>query len=83
MAKPTTTDVPSPEERERAAWALLNAQIAAARRAATWEPWKAIAAIIAAAAVMTAAVVALSNWRAGPQPIIVEVRSPMHVQVDK
>lgn len=78
-----TTGVPTPEERERAAWALLNAQIAASRRAASWEPWKALAAIIAAAAVMTAAVVALSNWRTGPQPIIVEMRSPLHVQIDK
>jgi len=74
---------PSPEERERAAWALLNAQIDAARRAAYWEPWKALAAFLGATALMTAAVIALTNWRAGPQPIVVELRQPLHVQVDR
>jgi len=74
---------PTAEERERATWALLNAQIAAAQRAATWEPYKALAAILAAAALMTAAVIALTNWRAGPQPIIVELRQPLQVQVDR
>ena len=72
---------PSQDDRDRAAWALLQAQIDLARRQARWEPWKALAAILAAAAVIAGAIVALANWSGEPKPIVVRIEQPLRVQV--
>jgi hypothetical protein len=47
-----------------------------------WEPWKALAAMIAAAAVFVGGVVALSNWvrPSVPQTINVHLDAPLIVQ---
>lgn len=67
---------PSEAERDAAAWRLVNAQIKLAERQGRWEPWKALAAIIAASAVMVGAVEALSHWRQ-PQTINVHLDAPL------
>lgn len=68
-------------ERDRAAWALLQAQIDLARRQARWEPYKAVAAILTAAAVIAGAIVVLANWGGEPKPIVVRIEQPLRVQV--
>jgi hypothetical protein len=72
---------PTEADRDRAAWALLQAQIDLARRQARWEPWKALAAILAAAAVIAGAIIALANWNSDPKPIVVRIEQPLRVQV--
>ena len=54
--------LPTDEQRRQAEWARLNAQIERWRKQARWEPWKALAAIVGAAALMIAAALALSHW---------------------
>jgi hypothetical protein len=41
---------------------LMQTQIELYKAQLRWEPWKALAAMIAASAVMTGAVLGLSNW---------------------
>ena len=60
--------LPTDEQRRQAEWARLNAQIECWRKQARWEPWKALAAIVGAAALMIAAALALSHWHV-PQTI--------------
>jgi hypothetical protein len=60
--------LPTDEQRRQAEWARLNAQIERWRKQARWEPWKALAAILGAAALMIAAALALSHWHV-PQTI--------------
>jgi hypothetical protein len=72
---------PTDAERDRAAWTLLQAQIDLARRQARWEPWKALAAILAAAAVIAGAIVALANWSGDPKPIVVRIEQPLAIKV--
>lgn len=55
------------------------AQLAREERRAWLEPWKALAAVIVAATLMTTAVLALANfWRPG-QPIVVRFEQPPSV----
>jgi hypothetical protein len=57
---------------------LAEAQLALYRAQARWEPWKALAAIIGAAAIMTASVIALSTWIGHqPQTINVHLDAPL------
>jgi translation initiation factor 2 gamma subunit (eIF-2gamma) len=68
-------------EREQASWRHLQAQIRLVERQASWEPWKALAAMLAAAAIMAGAVLALSNWIGRqPQTINVHLDAPIVVQ---
>jgi hypothetical protein len=67
-------------EREQASWRHLQAQIRLTERQARWEPWKALAAILAAAAIMGGSVLALSNWIGHqPQTINVHLDTPLFV----
>lgn len=53
---------------------LIARQIELYRRQAYWEPWKALAAIVAAGAVFFGGMVAVSNWQwPHPQTITVHV----------
>lgn len=73
-----STTHPSEAERDAAAWRLVNAQIKLAERQGRWEPWKALAAIIAASAVMVGAVLGLSTWVGHqPQTINVHLDAPL------
>ncbi len=72
---------PTDAERDRAAWTLLQAQIDLTRQQARYEPWKALAAILAAAAVIAGAIVALANWSGDPKPIVIRIDQPLRVQV--
>jgi hypothetical protein len=76
----TNINPPTLADKERAAWQLLNAQISHFEQAARWEPWKALAAIIGAGALMTAAVIALSNWHT-VQRVEVNFGQPLTVQL--
>ena len=49
------------EDANEREWALLNAHIADLRRQARWEPWKALAAILATVSAVVATVIALSD----------------------
>lgn len=73
---------PTEVERQQAAWRHLQAQIRLAERQASWEPWKALAAIIAAAAIMSGAILALSHWRQ-PQTINVHLDAPLTITAPK
>jgi hypothetical protein len=66
-------------EREQASWQRLQAQIRLAERQARWEPWKALAAIVASGALFFGSVLALSNWigRQPPQQINVHLDTPL------
>ena len=56
---------------------LMQTQIELYKAQLRWEPWKALAAMLAASAVMTGAVLGLSNWlhrpgeQAPPPPQII------------
>lgn len=55
----------------------MQTQIALYKAQLRWEPWKALAAMIAAAAVFTGSVLAVSNWMSTrqappPQTIIIQ-----------
>jgi len=53
---------------------LVEAQIELYRRHARWEPWKALAAIIAASAVFAGGTFAIASyWHPSPQTINVRV----------
>jgi hypothetical protein len=53
---------------------LIEAQIDLYRRQARWEPWKALAAIIAAAAVFGGGVFTVASWwHPSPQSINVRI----------
>jgi hypothetical protein len=57
---------------------LLDAQLRLYRTQARWEPWKALAAIIGAAAIFAGSVLALSNWIGHqPQTINVHLDAPL------
>jgi len=57
---------------------LVEAQIELYRRQARWEPWKALAAIIAAAAVFGGGVLAVSSWwHPSPQTINVRIEGTL------
>ena len=59
---------------------LLDAQLRLYRTQARWEPWKALAAIIAAAAIFAGSVLALSNWISRqPQTINVHLDAPLTI----
>ena len=70
--------IPSPSEQERAAWALLHAQLRLADRQARWETPKATAIVVLAAAAIAAAG-GLAGWLlpARPQQIIVHFDQPL------
>ena len=71
---------PSALDQEQASWSHLQAQIRLTERQARWEPWKALAAILAAAALISAAILALSNWHQ-PQTIVVRFEQPFAVKL--
>jgi hypothetical protein len=53
---------------------LLETQIALYQRQARWEPWKALAALIAAAAVFAGGVLAVAAWwHPAPQVFTVHI----------
>lgn len=57
---------------------LVETQIALYQRQARWEPWKALAAIIAAAAVFGGAVLTISAWwHPSPQTINVRIEGQL------
>jgi hypothetical protein len=59
---------------------LRDAQLRLYRVQARWEPWKALAALVGAAAIFAGSVLALSNWIARqPQTINVHLDSPLLV----
>ena len=59
---------------------LLEAQLRLYRTQARWEPWKALAAIIGAAAIFAGSVLALSNWIGRqPQTINVHLDAPLTI----
>jgi cytochrome bd-type quinol oxidase subunit 1 len=61
--------------------ALLEAQLKLYRVQARWEPYKAMAAILGAAAIMAGSVLALSTWIGRqPQTIYVHLDTPIVVQ---
>jgi len=61
---------------------LLLAQLRAAEQAARWEPWKALAALLGAAAVFGGLVIALASvWHPRPQEITVRFEQPLHVEL--
>jgi hypothetical protein len=71
-------DVPSQLDRDQASWRHLQAQIRLAERQARWEPWKALAAMVASAAIFIGSVLALSNFIARqPQIINVHLDTPL------
>jgi hypothetical protein len=71
---------PTDLEREQASWLRLQAQIRLAERQARWEPWKALAAMVASAALFVGGVLALSNWIGHqPQQINVHLDAPLIV----
>lgn len=78
----TTNTPPTDAEKERAAWRLLNAQIAQNERQTWWEPIKATAMILLAAAAISAAG-GLSGWLWPPRPqtITVNFGQPLTVQL--
>jgi anti-sigma-K factor RskA len=56
----------------------LRAETERFRQDLRWEPWKALAAILAAAAIMTGAVLTLSTWIGHqPQTINVHLDAPL------
>jgi hypothetical protein len=60
--------------------ALLEAQLRLYQTQARWEPWKALAAIIGAAAIFGGSVLALSNWISRqPQTINVHLDAPLTI----
>jgi hypothetical protein len=57
---------------------LREAQLRLYRVQAQWEPWKALAALIAAAAVFAGGVLGLSTWVSQrPQTIVVHMDQPL------
>jgi hypothetical protein len=59
---------------------LLEAQLRLYQAQARWEPWKALAAIIGAAAIFGGSVLALSNWISRqPQTINVHLDAPLTI----
>ena len=74
--------IPGQDDRDRAEWALLQAQIRMAERQDRWEPWKALAMIlIAAAAIAAAGGLAGRLWPAGPQQITIHFEQPRSVKL--
>jgi hypothetical protein len=64
-----------------AARLLADAQLRLYRVQARWEPWKALAAILGAAAIFAGSVLAVSSWIARqPQTINVHLDAPIVVQ---
>jgi hypothetical protein len=60
---------------------LMQTQIELYKAQLRWEPWKALAAMIAAAAVFMGGVLAVSNWHRTPlaQTINVHLDAPLTV----
>lgn len=59
---------------------LIEAQLRLYRTQARWEPWKALAAIIGAAAIFAGSTLALANWIARqPQTINVHLDAPLTI----
>jgi len=74
--------IPTEADQERARWALLQAQIDQARRQAFWEPGKALAMILlAAAAIAAAGGISGRIWPLPPQQITVHFEQPPAVKV--
>ena len=64
------------EETQRAL--LIEAQIQLYRRQARWEPWKALAALVAAAAVFVGGMVTINTWwHPSPQTINVRIEGKL------
>ena len=73
--------IPTEADQERARWALLQAQIDQTRRQAFWEPWKAFAMILlAAAAIAAAGGIAGRLWPTPPTEITVHFDQPVAVR---
>jgi hypothetical protein len=69
---------------EARAAALIEAQLKLYRAQARWEPYKAMAAILGAAAIMAGATLALSQWIGHqPQTINVHLDAPIVVQPNR
>lgn len=71
-----TSQPPTDAQRDAAAWRLVNAQIRLNERQGWWEPLKATAMILlAAAAISAAGGLAGHLWPAAPQIITVRIES--------
>jgi hypothetical protein len=63
------------DDRQRA---LIETQIALYARQARWEPWKAVAALVAAAAVFAGGVLIVASWwPPAPQTFNVRIEGKM------
>lgn len=77
MADPVST--PSDQALE-----LVQAQLHLYRVQAKWEPWKALAAIVAGVAIFAGSVLALSNWIGHPpQTVNVHLDAPLTLAVPR
>ena len=57
---------------------LVETQIELYRRQARWEPWKALAALVAAAAVFAGGVLTVASWwHPAPQSISVKIEGSL------
>jgi hypothetical protein len=67
------------DERQELKDDIMQTQFELFKAQVRWEPWKALAAMVAAAAVFMGAVLAVSNWvrPSTPQTIIVHLDSPL------
>lgn len=70
------------EERQELKDNLMQTQFELFKAQVRWEPWKALAAMIAAAAVFAGGVLAVSSYLhpSGPQTINVHLDAPLIVQ---
>ena len=76
-------DKPTGQEKEQAAWALLQAQIELARRQGRWETPRALAMIVLALAAMFAAGGFIQHWfPSSPQAITIRFDAPIPVVVE-
>jgi hypothetical protein len=81
-----TTQIPqpTPEEQERAKWALLQAQIDQVRRQARWETPRAVAMIaLALAAIVVAGHLVDLVFPPKPQILTVHIDQPIVVHLDQ
>lgn len=70
------------DERQELKDNIMQTQFELFKAQLRWEPWKALAAMVAAGAVFFGGVLAVSNWLhpSGPQTINIHLDAPLVVQ---